>query len=67
MTKLDKWKPINTEKNLSKVAGEVARPKKKERLRLPHDIDYYVFSKVRSNATLSWWSENCLIWAKAKR
>ena len=47
MSKLDKWCPINSEKNLSKVAGEVASPsRKKERLRLPHDIDYYVFSKV---------------------
>ena len=49
LSKLDKWRPINSEKNLSKVAGEVASPprgKKGERLRLPHDIDYYVFSKV---------------------
>ena len=48
LSKLDKWRPVNTEKHLSKVAGEVARPKRRRdtKLKLPHDIDYYVFSKV---------------------
>ena len=58
MSKLDKWRPINSEKNLSKVAGDVASPpRKKERLRLPHDIDYYVFSKVLSRLFRSFSSE----------
>lgn len=56
ISKLDNWQPTNTEKNLAKVSGEVALPPgargKKGQLKkekLPHDIDYYVFSKVKNN------------------
>jgi myosin-15 len=45
-SKLDAWTPVNTEKNLAKVSGRM--PPAKSSLRLPSDIDYYVFSKVAS-------------------
>ena len=46
MSKLESWQPMNTEQNLAKVTGDVARKKKRKKDKLPHDIDYYVFSKV---------------------
>jgi myosin-15 len=45
-SKLDSWTPVNSEKNLAKVSGRM--PPAKTALRLPSDIDYYVFSKVAS-------------------
>ena len=45
-SKLDAWTPVNSEKNLAKVSGRM--PPAKNSLRLPSDIDYYVFSKVAS-------------------
>ena len=43
-SKLENWAPVNTEKNLAKVSGRISQPR--SNLRLPSDIDYYVFSKV---------------------
>ena len=41
-SKLENWSPVNTEKNLAKVSGRIhqVRPN----IKLPSDIDYYVFS-----------------------
>lgn len=39
------------EKSLAKVSGQVPGMHGKEKLKLPHDIDYYVFSKVLNIAT----------------
>lgn len=47
LSKLDGWKSATGgERSLAKVTGNVVH--KKERHRLPHDIDYYAFSKVMS-------------------
>ena len=43
-SKLENWTPVNTEKNLAKVSGRI--PQVRHNMRLPSDIDYYVFSKV---------------------
>jgi myosin-15 len=49
LSKLDTWKPVvHMEKSLAKVSGQVPGMQRKEKLKLPHDIDYYVFSKVAS-------------------
>ena len=47
LSKLNGWRPAgNGDKSLAKVAAADVAPKRKERLRLPHDIDYHAFSKV---------------------
>ena len=43
-SKLENWVPVNTEKNLAKVSGRISHVR--SNMRLPSDIDYYVFSKV---------------------
>ena len=44
-SKLERWKPaIHMDKSMSKVSGQV--PGIEHNLKLPSDIDYYVFSKV---------------------
>ena len=48
LSKLDTWKPVvHMEKSLAKVSGQVPGVNG-QKLKLPHDIDYYVFSKVAS-------------------
>jgi len=42
LSTLDGWEPVHTEKRLSKVSAAALKAPAK----LPHDIDYYVFSKV---------------------
>ena len=47
LSKLDTWKPVvHMEKSLAKVSGQVPGMHGQGKLKLPHDIDYCVFSKV---------------------
>ena len=43
-SKMDAWEPVNSERQLAKVSGPL--PMMPVARKLPHDIDYYVFSKV---------------------
>ncbi len=48
LSKLESYEPSATERSLAKVSGPVAAAGRRDKYRLPADIDYYVFSKVAS-------------------
>ena len=43
-SKMDSWQPVTTERQLARMSGPL--PMMPVARKLPHDIDYYVFSKV---------------------